>query len=76
MDTSPPISSENSLLAEKSFINGQKSYFGNGHALEWTENMGNGVSSHNGMHNKVCVSDFKLVIFLTKSIYIFMLSWP
>ncbi|KAH6809458.1 Protein phosphatase 2A [Perilla frutescens var. frutescens] len=53
MDMNQPISSENSLLAEKSFINGQKSYFGNGHSLEWTENKGNGVSSNNGIYNKI-----------------------
>lgn len=58
MDTSPPISSENSLLGEKSFINGQKSSFGNGHSLEWTDNMGNGVSSYNGTRDKVHISTF------------------
>lgn len=58
MDTGPPISSENSLLGEKSFINGQKSSFGNGHSLELTDNMGNGVSSYNGTHDKVCVLTF------------------
>lgn len=55
METSQPISSENSLLGEKSFINGQKSSFVNGHSLEWKENIGNGVSSYNGTNDKVCV---------------------
>lgn len=58
MTTSQPISSENLLLAEKSFIIGQKSTFGNGHSLEWKENMGNGVSSYNETQDKVCVSEF------------------
>lgn len=53
MNMSQPVSSENSLLGEKSYVNGHNAYIGNGHALEWTENMGNGVSSHNGIHKKV-----------------------
>ncbi|XP_057804510.1 serine/threonine protein phosphatase 2A 55 kDa regulatory subunit B beta isoform-like isoform X1 [Salvia miltiorrhiza] len=58
VDTSQPISSENSLLAEKSFINEQKSSFGNGHSLEWKENMGNGVFTYNGTHDKIaCLED-------------------
>ncbi|KAL1568228.1 hypothetical protein AAHA92_03622 [Salvia divinorum] len=53
METSQPISSENSLLGEKSFINGV-----NGHSLEWKENVGNGVSSYNGTNDKIaCLED-------------------
>ncbi|KAI3454470.1 hypothetical protein Pfo_011133 [Paulownia fortunei] len=61
MDISQSVSSENSLLGEKSFNNGQKSYFANSHSLEWTENMENGVSSYNGWHNKIaCLEDATL----------------
>ncbi|XP_073141243.1 serine/threonine protein phosphatase 2A 55 kDa regulatory subunit B beta isoform-like [Henckelia pumila] len=58
MDISQPVSSENSLLAERSFINGQSEYIANGHSLEWKENTVNGVSSFNGGHAKLaCLVD-------------------
>ncbi|KAK6148357.1 hypothetical protein DH2020_019269 [Rehmannia glutinosa] len=61
MDISQSVSSENSLLAEKSFIHGQKSKFSNGHSLEWSENKVNGVSSYNGGHNEIaCLEDATL----------------
>ncbi|KAL0318489.1 UNVERIFIED_CONTAM: Serine/threonine protein phosphatase 2A regulatory subunit B alpha isoform [Sesamum angustifolium] len=40
MDSSQSVSSENALLAEKSFINGQNQYSGSGHSLQWTEKWG------------------------------------
>ncbi|KAK4489031.1 hypothetical protein RD792_004823 [Penstemon davidsonii] len=56
IDTSQPISSENSLLAVKSYENGQKP--ASDHSLEWTEYMENGIQSYNGGHNKVsCFTD-------------------
>ncbi|KAL0356148.1 UNVERIFIED_CONTAM: Serine/threonine protein phosphatase 2A regulatory subunit B alpha isoform [Sesamum radiatum] len=61
MDGSEPISSENSLLAEKSFINGKNQYFASGHSLQWTEKMENGVSSYNGGNSKIaCLEDSTL----------------
>ncbi|KAG8378831.1 hypothetical protein BUALT_Bualt07G0025700 [Buddleja alternifolia] len=61
IDTSQSVKSENSLLAENSFINGQNPNFANGHSLEWTENMENDVLSNNGGHNKIaCLSDAAL----------------
>lgn len=59
IDLRQSVSSENSLLAEKSFVNGQKTYFANGHSLEWTEDTENGT--YNGVDNKVRVSELKLV---------------
>lgn len=58
MDINRSVSSENSLLAEKSFINGHGSH---GHYLEWKDNMETSVSSYNGGQNKVCISDYKFV---------------
>ncbi|KAL0417124.1 UNVERIFIED_CONTAM: Serine/threonine protein phosphatase 2A regulatory subunit B alpha isoform [Sesamum latifolium] len=61
MDISQPVSSENSLLAEKSFINGQNQHFASGYSLQWTEKMENGVSSYNGGNNKIaCLEDTAL----------------
>ncbi|XP_073039801.1 serine/threonine protein phosphatase 2A 55 kDa regulatory subunit B beta isoform-like isoform X2 [Primulina eburnea] len=58
MDISQHISSENSLLGERSFINGESEYIANGHSLEWKENTVNGVSSFNGVHAKLsCLAD-------------------
>lgn len=62
IDISRSVSLENSLLAEKSFINGQKTYFANGHSLEWTEDTENGT--YDGVNNKVRVSELKLVYLL------------
>lgn len=45
MDLSPPVSSENSLLSETSFISGEaKSSVSNGHRLDWIANMGTSIS--------------------------------
>ncbi|KAK4394719.1 Serine/threonine protein phosphatase 2A regulatory subunit B alpha isoform [Sesamum angolense] len=61
MDSSQSVSSENALLAEKSFINGQNQYSASGHSLQWTEKMGNGVSSYNGGNSKIaCLEDSTL----------------
>ncbi|EYU22145.1 hypothetical protein ABFS82_09G018100 [Erythranthe guttata] len=57
MDTRQSVSSENSLLAETSFINGQNTNFANGHSLEWTGNKENGVASYNGDQNKIASLD-------------------
>ncbi|XP_075503347.1 serine/threonine protein phosphatase 2A 55 kDa regulatory subunit B beta isoform-like isoform X2 [Primulina tabacum] len=58
MDISQHISSENSLLGERSFINGESEYIANGHSLERKENTVNGVSSFNGVHAKLaCLAD-------------------
>ncbi|KAL8457867.1 hypothetical protein ACS0TY_034841 [Phlomoides rotata] len=55
IDISRSVSSENSLLSEKSFINGQKTYFANGNSLEWTEDTENGT--YNGVNNKIACSE-------------------
>ncbi|KAL0341502.1 UNVERIFIED_CONTAM: Serine/threonine protein phosphatase 2A regulatory subunit B beta isoform [Sesamum calycinum] len=60
MDSSQSVSSENALLAEKSFINGQNQYSASGHSLQWTEKMGNGVSSYNGGNNSMFLEDSTL----------------
>ncbi|KAL3642337.1 hypothetical protein CASFOL_013152 [Castilleja foliolosa] len=55
MDIGQSVSSENSLLAEKSFISGQQSNSSDAQSLEWTENTVNGVSTE---HNKIaCPED-------------------
>ncbi|PIN06903.1 Serine/threonine protein phosphatase 2A, regulatory subunit [Handroanthus impetiginosus] len=59
MDICESVSSENSLLAEKSFVGGRN--LANGHSLELTKNMEYGVSSYNGIHNKIaCLEDTTL----------------
>lgn len=54
MDVTPFVSSENSLMAQSSFINGKhKPNFANGYSLEWTDNVAtNMLTSHSG-HDKV-----------------------
>ncbi|CAA2992752.1 serine threonine phosphatase 2A 55 kDa regulatory subunit B beta isoform-like isoform X1 [Olea europaea subsp. europaea] len=59
MNVSPFVSSENSLMAESSFINGKhKPNFANGYFLEWTENVANSMSTSHSRHDKVpCSAD-------------------
>ncbi|KAL3628857.1 hypothetical protein CASFOL_027903 [Castilleja foliolosa] len=54
MDIGQSVSSENSLLSENSFINGQQSR-SDAQSLEWTENTVNGVSS--GHDKRACSED-------------------
>ncbi|KAK1435768.1 hypothetical protein QVD17_01537 [Tagetes erecta] len=45
MDLNPPVSAENSLLSETSFISGEtKSSVSNGHRLEWIDNTETSIS--------------------------------
>ncbi|CAA0820915.1 Serine/threonine protein phosphatase 2A 55 kDa regulatory subunit B beta isoform [Striga hermonthica] len=57
MEISQSVSSENSLLAEKSFINGQKTDFSNSSCLELTENVVNNVSYNGGSKKIACLED-------------------
>ncbi|CAA0826701.1 Serine/threonine protein phosphatase 2A 55 kDa regulatory subunit B alpha isoform [Striga hermonthica] len=52
MEIGQSVSSENSLLAEKSFINGKTANASDSNSLELTENMLNGVS-YNGANKKI-----------------------
>lgn len=62
MNVSPFVSSENSLMAESSFINGKhKPNFANGCFLEWTENVANSASTSHSGHDKVMDSRVKFV---------------
>lgn len=51
MDIDQAVSSENSLLADKSFVNGES--LENEHSLEWPGKKENGAVSYNGGYNKV-----------------------
>ncbi|KAL2515312.1 Serine/threonine protein phosphatase 2A 55 kDa regulatory subunit B beta isoform [Forsythia ovata] len=54
MDITPFVTSENSLMAESSFINGQhKPNFANGHSLEWTENVAKSTLSFHAGPDKI-----------------------
>ncbi|GER38507.1 serine/threonine-protein phosphatase 2A 55 kDaregulatory subunit B [Striga asiatica] len=57
MEISQSVSSENSLLAENSFINGQTTDFSNSSSLEWTENVANNVSYDGGNKKIACLED-------------------
>ncbi|XP_060967970.1 serine/threonine protein phosphatase 2A 55 kDa regulatory subunit B beta isoform isoform X2 [Cannabis sativa] len=50
MDSSPYVSSENALLAEKSFMTGQDS---NGHHSDWTDKMGKNMSPTQYQHDEI-----------------------
>ncbi|EPS74013.1 hypothetical protein M569_00743, partial [Genlisea aurea] len=54
IELTQPVNSENSLLAEKSYVNGETPYFSNDHSLEWNDN---DVSSCNGAHGKISCSE-------------------
>ncbi|PON59670.1 Protein phosphatase 2A regulatory subunit PR [Trema orientale] len=54
MDSFPFVSSENSLLAEKSFMSGQdKSSVPNGYHPEWTDKMGKSMSLSQDKHAEI-----------------------
>ncbi|CAK9137580.1 unnamed protein product [Ilex paraguariensis] len=54
VDLNPVVSSENSLLAEKSFVGGQRNpSFANDYSLEWSENIANGTLSSQLGHAKM-----------------------
>ncbi|KAL2492638.1 Serine/threonine protein phosphatase 2A 55 kDa regulatory subunit B beta [Abeliophyllum distichum] len=54
MEVTPFLSSENSLMAESSFINGQhKPNFANGYSLEWTENVAKSTLSFHAGPDKI-----------------------
>lgn len=51
------VSSENSLLAERSFVSEQDiPSFTNGNNLEWKENVANNTFASQELHAKVCIS--------------------
>lgn len=54
MDPSPYVSSENTLLAETSFMSGRNTQsVPNGYHLGWTENMAKNMSPSQEVHTKV-----------------------
>ncbi|KAJ0048521.1 hypothetical protein Pint_15484 [Pistacia integerrima] len=54
MDSSPYVSSENTLLAEMSFMSGRNTQsVPNGYQLDWTENMAKNMSPSQEVHTKI-----------------------